>query len=78
LVPGPRYLIVRHGNLWLIKFEGEEFGPYESQREAMLFAIEAANKLGEQNEPTEVLLIDESGEAKPVWRYGQDPYPPVL
>jgi len=76
--PHTRYLIVRHGNAWLIKFEGEEFGPYVSEREALLFAIDAAYKLGDQNEPTQVLLIDESGEAKPVWSYGQDPYPPVL
>ena len=76
--PHTRYLVVRYGNTWLIKFEGEEFGPYESEREAMLFAIDAAHKLGQQGEPSEVVLIDESGEAKPVWSYGQDPYPPVL
>ncbi|HEY7299414.1 MAG TPA: DUF2188 domain-containing protein [Xanthobacteraceae bacterium] len=76
--PHTRYLVVRHGNAWLIKFEGEEFGPYESEREALLFAIDAAHRLGEQKEPTQVLLIDESGEAKPVWSYGHDPYPPVL
>jgi hypothetical protein len=64
--------------MWLIKFEGEEFGPYKSEREAMLFATDAAQKLGEQDEPTEVLLLDESGEAKPVWVYGQQPYPPAL
>ena len=29
---------------------GEEFGPYKSQREAMLFAIDAAHKL-DQDEP---------------------------
>jgi hypothetical protein len=81
LVPGSphtRYLVVRHGNTWLIKFEGEEFGPYESEREALLFAIDAAHKLGNQNEPTQVLLFDETGQAKPVWSFGQDPYPPVL
>jgi hypothetical protein len=76
--PHTRYLIVRHGNAWLIKFEGEEFGPYQSEREAILFAIDAAHKLGQQNEPTEVMLLDESGEAKPVWTYGQDPYPAAL
>jgi hypothetical protein len=76
--PHTRYLIVRHGNAWLIKFEGEEFGPYQSEREAILFAIDAAHKLGQQDEPTEVMLLDESGKAKPVWTYGQDPYPAAL
>ena len=76
--PRTRYLVVRHEDMWLIKFEGEEFGPYKSEREAMLFATDAAQKLGEQDEPTEVVLLDESGEAKPVWVYGQQPYPPAL
>jgi len=51
-----RYLVVRHRDEWMIKFEGEEFGPYKSKREAMLFAIDAAQKLGQQDEPTEVLV----------------------
>ena len=33
------YLVVRYQDEWVIKFEGEEFGPYKSQSEAMLFAI---------------------------------------
>jgi hypothetical protein len=44
----------------------------------MLFAIDAAQKLGEQDERTEVLLIGDAGEAKPAWVYGQPPYPPAL
>ena len=78
LLPGTphRYLVVRQESVWLIKFDGEEYGPYKSEREAILFAIDAANKLGEQGEQTEVLQIDESGEARRVWRHGHDPYPP--
>jgi hypothetical protein len=45
----------------MIKFEGEEFGPYKSKREAMLFAIDAAQKLGQQDEPTEVLVSRQLG-----------------
>jgi hypothetical protein len=72
------YLVMRHEDEWVIKFEGEAFGPYKSQREAMLFAIDAAHKLGQQDEPTEVLVMGDAGEAKPAWTYGQPPYPPVL
>ena len=72
------YLVVRYQDEWVIKFEGEEFGPYKSQSEAMLFAIDAAQKLGEQDDPTEVLVMGEAGEAKPAWTYGQPPYPPAL
>ena len=38
-VPGrahTRYLVVRHNDVWLIKFDGEEYGPYQTEREAML------------------------------------------
>ena len=79
LLPGrTRYLVVRQDDIWHIKFEGEDYGPYNSEREAMLFAIDAAQKLGEQGEETEVLRIDESGDLQPAWAYGHDPYTPRL
>jgi hypothetical protein len=71
-----RYLMVRREDVWFIIFGGEEFGPYKTEREAKLFAIEAAHKLGEKGEETEVLVSDEAGEISPVWIYGQHPYPP--
>jgi hypothetical protein len=73
-----RYIVVRQGGLWFIKFDGEEYGPYNTEREAMLFAIEAAHTLGRQGEPTQVLLLDENGGAHPHWTSGLDPYPPPL
>jgi hypothetical protein len=71
------YLVTRREDVWFIAFDGEEFGPYQSEREAMLFAIDAAHKLGEQGEDTQVLRTDESGEASAVWTYGIDSYPPA-
>jgi hypothetical protein len=72
------YLVMPRQNLWFIAFDGEEFGPYQSEREAVLFAVDAAQKLGKQGEPTRVFRRDEDGEASPVWAYGLDPYPPSL
>jgi hypothetical protein len=69
---------VRQEDVWFIKFDGEEYGPYKSEREALLFAVDAAHKLGEQGEGTQVLLLDESGQPQPAWMYGHDPYPPRL
>jgi hypothetical protein len=74
--PRKRYLVVRREDVWFIRFGGEEFGPYKTEREAKLFAIEAAHKLGEQGEETEVLLSDEAGAISPVWIHGQHAYPP--
>ena len=71
--PRIRYLVVRQENAWSIMFEGEEFGPYMTEREALLFAIDAAQKLGEQGEHTEVLRVDESGAPQLEWTYGDPP-----
>ena len=43
-----RYFLVQHDDAWMIKFADEEFGPYKSKSEAMLFAVEAARKLAER------------------------------
>ena len=77
---GPRtsYLVVRQEDVWFIKFDGEEYGSYQSEREAMLFAIDAAHKLGEQGEHSQVLKLDEGGAAQPAWTSGLDAYPPKL
>jgi hypothetical protein len=69
-----RYLVVRQENLWFIKFDVEKYGPYKTEREAMLFAIDAAQKFGERGEETQVLMVGENGKAMAVWTYGQHPY----
>ena len=75
-VPRKRYVVARQEDVWFIAFDGEEFGPYKTEREAKLFAIDAAHKLGEQGKETEVLVKDEAGMVAPVWVYGQHAYPP--
>jgi hypothetical protein len=71
--PYTRYLVACHEGVWFIKFDGEEYGPYQTWREAMLLAIDSAQKLGEQGEQTQVFGIV-NGEALSVWTFG-DPYP---
>jgi Uncharacterized protein conserved in bacteria (DUF2188) len=75
-MPHARYIVVRHQDEWFVKFGDGEYGPYGSQAEAMLFAIDAAQKLGEQGENTEVCIMGEHGHFRPEWTYGRDPYPP--
>jgi hypothetical protein len=56
-----RYFLVQQNDSWMIKFADEEFGPYKSKSEAMLFAVEAARKLAERGAETEVCLMGENG-----------------
>lgn len=77
-MPHARYFIVQHDDKWLIKFDDEEFGPYRTQKEAMLFAVDAAQKLGEHGENAEVCVMGENGYFRPEWTYGRDHYPPRL
>jgi hypothetical protein len=74
--PRTRYLVVRRQDAWFISFGGQEYGPYQSEREAKLFAIDAAHKLGEQGEATEVMVTDETGDPISAWIHGRDAYPP--
>ena len=76
--PCTRYLVVRQEDVWFIKFDGEEYGPYNSEREAMLFAVDAAQKLGEQGKDTQVLQMGETAHPTSLWTYGTDAYPPGL
>jgi len=76
--PRVRYIVARREDVWFIEFNGEEFGPYNSDREAALFAIDAAYKLGETGQQTHVVVMDESGNAVPAWTFGADQYPPGI
>jgi len=70
--------MTRQEDGWLISFAADEFGPSSGEREAMLFAVDAAQKLGANGEDTEVCRVDEHGDMQPAWSYGLDPYPPRL
>lgn len=74
--PRSLYWIKRREDAWFIWFDGADYGPYKSEREAMLFAVDAANKLGEQGEATQVVVMDDNGDVQPAWTFGLDPYPP--
>lgn len=76
--PYLEYLVQRREDGWSIVYGGEEFGPYSSSREAMLFAVDVAHKLGDRGKETRVRLMDSTGQPCSSWTYGVDPYPPRL
>jgi len=49
---------------------------YHHSRRIFFFSEIHAHKLGKQGETTQVLRLDEGGEAQTVWTYGEDAYPP--
>ena len=67
-----RYFIVQDRNRWLIKYNDEEYGPYLTQTEATLFAVDAARKLSDRGEDAEVYLMSDSGRCRREWACGQD------
>ena len=62
-MPDTRYYVVRHDRIWLIKFEDEEYGPYETQDEALRLASDAAEQLERHGASVEVLLVGLSARA---------------
>jgi hypothetical protein len=68
-MPHARYFIVQSAEEWMIQFDDEEFGPYPTQAEAMLFAVDAAKKLGQNGANAEVCIMGENGHFRPEWTY---------
>ena len=62
-----RYYILNDRDQWLIKFNDEEFGPYLTQAEATLFAVEAAQKLSDRGTNAVVYLRGENGRFRREW-----------
>jgi hypothetical protein len=71
-MPTARYFIVRHDEEWFIRFGESEFGPYKTQNEAMVFAIDAARKFGAYGESAEVCLMGDNGHFRPEWTSGRE------
>jgi hypothetical protein len=73
-MPTARYFIVHDqtADEWRIKYGEDEYGPYKTQDEAMVFAIDAAQKLGSYGESAEVCLMGENGHFHTEWTSAKD------
>jgi hypothetical protein len=72
------YIVRPSDDTWLIEHAGDRYGPYKNSREAMLFAIDAARKLGALGKNTCVRMTDEAGHALTTWTYGADRNPAMF
>jgi hypothetical protein len=69
------YCVVLHHGEWIVKLLGDmRFGPYKTQKDAILAAIEAAQAAG--NEGSHVRVQGPDNEFRTEWAYGHDPYLP--
>jgi hypothetical protein len=71
-----QYFVVKHDGQWKIKLSDLHYGPYSTQREAILKAVDAAHASGQQGLDSQVLVQGENHQFRTEWTYGHDPYPP--
>ena len=68
-----RYFVVSRSGEWRISFNGQQYGPYGTQRAAIRAAVDAANR---SRGDSQVLVQGLNNQFRTEWTYGFDPYPP--
>ena len=71
-----QYFVVLHEGAWKIKLNGQHYGPYSTQGEAIRVAVETAHKAGVKGINSQVLVQGTDHKFRTEWTYGNDPYPP--
>jgi hypothetical protein len=69
-----QYFILQDNNEWKISFNDKLYGPYDTERDAIEAAIDAAYAMGEIGIDAEVLVRDANQELRTAWTYGHDYY----
>lgn len=71
-----QYVVVLKGGQWKISFQGQDYGPYNTQRDAIRAAVNAAHEAGRRGTDAQVLVQGTDNRFRTEWTYGNDPYPP--
>jgi hypothetical protein len=72
----PQFVVVFRDGQWKIEHDGKRYGPFTTEREAIVTAIEAAHRAGCHGHEPRVLVEGKLSERlQTEWTYG-DPYPP--
>jgi hypothetical protein len=71
-MPDARYYIVGDNDVWMVKPHGGESSAATNREEAVVFAIDAAQKLGARGECAHVCVLDDHGRFQPRWSYHRD------
>ncbi|WP_371129887.1 DUF2188 domain-containing protein [Phenylobacterium sp.] len=67
-----QYVVVNYQNQWHVSLNGERYGPYATQKDAIRSAVDAAHKATN----SQVLVQGADSKFRTEWTYGSDPYPP--
>ena len=68
-----QYFVVLHEGQWKIKLDGNHSHPYDTQRDAIDSAIEAAHNASDRGQLSQVLVQGEDLLFRTEWTYGKDP-----
>lgn len=71
-----KYYVVLHEGRWKITYDTDRYGPYQTQRDAYLTAVDAAKEAGEHGDQAQVFIQGRDNQFRAEWTYGKDPYPP--
>jgi hypothetical protein len=66
------YIVMRRGGEWGIMLAGENYGPYTTERDAVNFAIEAADAARNQGYASRVVTLGSGGHFRTVWTHEQE------
>jgi hypothetical protein len=73
-----QFLVVSHGNDWLVKTKTRLAGRYTDRLKAITAAIDLANAEGKAGRASQVLAEKDGSTPELIWTYGQDLYPSAL
>lgn len=75
-MPRAQYYVVFHQRQWRINLEGQHYGPYYTQADAIRAAVDAAHESGWNGHDAQVFVQGRDNRFRVEWTYGHDPYPP--
>ena len=67
-----QYIIVLQNHEWKISFKDKLYGPYDTERDAIEAAIDAAYSMGEIGIDAQVIVQDADLTRRVEWDYGQN------
>jgi hypothetical protein len=69
------YFVIRHERQWKISFDGEQYGPYTTQKDAIRAAVDAARRAGQIGNDAQVMVQGVNNKFRAAWTHDNAPNP---